>query len=49
METELRQSAEQLRQEWVRELQIGLLARDWKTIELLIIQMRNCRFEEEKK
>lgn len=39
-------SAESLRLEWIRELQIGYLARDWKTIELLIIQMKNCRFEE---
>jgi hypothetical protein len=50
METELMsRNAEQLRQEWVRELQIGLMARDWEVIELLIIRIQNCRFEEEQK
>jgi hypothetical protein len=41
---EAEQKAELLRQEWVRELQIGLMARDWEVIELLIIRIQNCRF-----
>lgn len=30
---------------WVRELQIGLMARDWNTIESLMRQMRICCVE----
>lgn len=36
---------EQMRQRWVRELQIALMARDWNIVQLLLYEMQHANFE----